>query len=93
MTIAFLLSIIVSLPSTSAETKDPAIIGFDFENGLSINESISLSGSIESDTFPDSVIWSIESDPSTMVQLYDNQINDSFAVKLSNRLSRTRSFN
>ena len=77
MTIAFLLSIIVSLPSTSAETKDPAIIGFDFENGLSINESISLSGSIESDTFPDSVIWSIESDPSTMVQLYDNQINDS----------------
>ena len=55
-------TMLVMLPSTSAETQDPPIIGFDFPNGLSTNESMTLSGLIEADSIPDSIDWTIESD-------------------------------
>tara|TARA_B100000700_G_scaffold126414_1_gene141508 strand:+ start:20040 stop:21485 length:1446 start_codon:yes stop_codon:yes gene_type:complete len=53
-------------PSVNADSDDPAIIGFDFENGLSTNETITLSGSIEYDIIPDSVVWTIISDDITL---------------------------
>lgn len=62
VTMVLVAPLLVISPSAIAETEDPAIIGFDFDNGLSANESISLSGSIEFDSIPDSVEWSIVSD-------------------------------
>ena len=41
-TMLLIAPLLVVSPSAVAETEDPAIIGFDFENGLSANESISL---------------------------------------------------
>ena len=62
VTMVLVAPLLAISPSAIAETEDPAIIGFDFDNGLSANESISLSGSIEFDSIPDSVEWSIVSD-------------------------------
>ena len=38
----FATAILMISPSASADSQDPPIIGFDFDNGLSANESITL---------------------------------------------------
>ena len=80
-----LATMLVMIPSTSAETQDPPIIGFDFANGLSTNESMTLSGLIEADSMPDSIDWTIESDS---YSLY-GQISDSLeeAHSQNNRMT------
>ena len=73
VTMVLVAPLLVISPSAIGETEDPAIIGFDFDNGLSVNESISLSGSIEFDSIPDSVVWSIVSDIQSLTgDLTDN---------------------
>ena len=72
-TMLLLAPLFVITPLVSAESEDPAIIGFDFENGLSTNETILLSGSIEFDSIPDSVVWTIVSESETLTgELIDN---------------------
>ncbi|MEC7707194.1 MAG: hypothetical protein VX723_04500 [Candidatus Thermoplasmatota archaeon] len=71
--IVVLATMLLMLPSANAESQDPPIIGFDFENGLSMNESRTLSGSIESDSVPDSVDWTIAYDSYSL----GGQISDS----------------
>jgi len=72
-TLLLLAPLLVITPLVSAESEDPAIIGFDFENGLSTNETTLLSGSIEFDSIPDSVVWTIVSESETLTgELTDN---------------------
>jgi len=72
-TLLLLAPLLVITPLVSAESEDPAIIGFDFENGFSTNETTLLSGSIEFDSIPDSVVWKIVSESETLTgELTDN---------------------
>ena len=73
ITIVAIAIMLVMLPSANAESQDPPIIGFDFENGLSTNKSMTLFGSIESDSLPDSIDWTIEYDSYSL----GGQISDS----------------
>ncbi len=73
VTMLLLSPLFAIMSLVSAEAEDPAIIGFDFENGLSTNETISLTGSIEFDSIPDSVVWTIVTDTETLTgELTDN---------------------
>ena len=69
----FATAILMISPSASADSQDPPIIGFDFDNGLSANESITLTGSVELYSMPDSVDWIISSDHHN----FDGSITDS----------------
>ena len=69
----FATAILMISPSASADSQDPPIIGFDFDNGLSANESITLTGSVEFYSMPDSVDWIISSDHHN----FDGSITDS----------------
>ncbi len=86
MAMVLLAPLFVITPSVSAESEDPPIIGFDFENGMRIvtNETgqwpddgwITLSGTIEFNTAPDNVLWLLESDSQFAVNTGDS-ISDS----------------
>ena len=87
LTMVLLAPLLVITSSASADSEDPPIIGFDFDNGLRIivNETgvwpddgwISLTGTIEFDTLPDNVGWNLHSDSQAAVQDYGNSITDS----------------
>ena len=87
VTMVLIAPLFVITPTVSAESEDPPIIGFDFDNGMSIvtNDTglwpddgwISLTGTIEFNTLPDYVGWNLHSDSQAAVQSYGNSITES----------------